>query len=305
MPVAVNFHQLHIFHTVAEYGSFSAAAQSLKMTQPAITMQVQALEEYFGAKLFHRTTKRVELSDAGKVLLPYARQAITLMRETDQAMADYTKMLSGRMQLGASLTIGEYILPRLLGPFAHEYPDITISLKVLNTSQIIEEIIQHQLTFGLVEAPTEHPDIHSDVVLSDELLLIMPRDHPLSAADIPTFDQVLEYPFVLREQGSGTRQVMEDEMRRKGYDPAKLRIVMELGSTGAVKSAVEAGLGLSVLSQSSFRHELVLGTIVAKRIRGLSFVRDFHAVYLKSTLLPISAVTFLSFLKKHDLDQWL
>lgn len=303
--MALNFHHLHIFHTVAVYGSFSAAAQSLSMTQPAVTMQVQALEEYFGVKLFHRTTKRVELSDAGKALLPYARQAIALMKETEQAMAGYTEMLKGRLQLGASLTIGEYILPRLLGPFAREYPDIMISLKVFNTAQIVEEIMNHQLTFGLVEAPVEHPEIHSDVVLSDELLLIMPPDHPLRDVEEPTFEQLLDHPFVLREQGSGTRQVMEQEMRAGGLDPQQLKIVMELGSTGAVKYAVEAGLGLSVLSRSAVRNESVLGTIVTKRIRGLNFIRDFHAVYLKSTLLPLSAVTFMTFLKKHDLDQWL
>lgn len=303
--MALNFHQLHIFHTVAEYGSFSTAAQSLGMTQPAITMQVQALEEYFGTKLFHRTTKRVELSDAGKALLPYARRALDLMRETDQAMAQYTQMLKDRLQLGASLTIGEYILPRLLGPFAKEYPYIMISLKVFNTTQIVEEILNHHLTFGLVEAPIEHPDIHSDVVLNDELFLVMPSDHPLRAVESPTFDQLVDYPFVLREPGSGTRQVMEREILQRGYDPSRLKIVMELGSTGAVKSAVEAGLGLSVLSRSAVRHESVLGTVVTKRIADLSFIRDFHAVYLKSASLPISAVTFLAFLKKHDLEQWL
>lgn len=303
--MALNFHQLHIFHTVAEYGSFSAAAQSLSMTQPAVTMQVQTLEEYFGTKLFHRTTKRVELSDAGKALLPYARQAIELMKETDRAMSDYARMIKGRLQLGASLTIGEYILPRLLGPFAHEYPNITISLKVFNTTQIVEEILNHQLTFGLVEAPVEHHDIHSHVVLNDELLLILPADHPLREVEQPTFEQLLPYPFVLREQGSGTRLVMEQEMRDKGYDPSQLKIVMELGSTGAVKSAVEAGLGMSVLSRSSVRHESVLGTVITKRIADLNFVRDFHAVYLKTALLPNSAVTFLSFLQRHDLGKWL
>jgi len=303
--LAFNFHQLHIFHTVAEYGSFSAAAHALSMTQPAVTMQVQALEEYFGTKLFHRTTKRVELSDAGKALVGYARQAIELMKEIDRVMADYTQMLKDRLYMGASLTIGEYILPRVLSPFAQEFPNISISLKVLNTAQIIEEIVNHHLTFGLVEAPIDHPDIHSDVVLNDELVLIMPPDHPLRDVETPTFEQLLQYPFVLREQGSGTRMVMENEMRRNGCDPCRLKIVMELGSTGAVKSAVEAGIGMSVLSRSSVRHESALGTVLVKRIAGMNFVRDFHAVYLKSALLPMAALTLLSFLKKHDLEKWL
>ncbi len=303
--MALNFHQLHIFHAVAEYGSFSSAAGALGMTQPAVTMQVQALEEYFGTKLFIRSTKRVNLSDAGKALLPYARRALELMKDTEEAMANYTQKLAGRLQFGASLTIGEHILPRILGPFAHQYPQITISLKVMNTAQIVEDIVNHQLMFGLVEAPVQHPNIHSDAVMNDELLLIMPSDHPLRDVEQPTFDELLAYPFVLREQGSGTRQVMEDELRKQGYDPGKMNIVMELGSTGAVKSAVEAGLGMSILSRSSIKHETELGTVLTKRIAGMTFVRDFHAVYLKSSLLPVTAATFLSFLKHHDLGKWL
>ncbi len=303
--MGLNFHQLHIFHTVAEYGSFSAAAHALSMTQPAVTMQVQALEEYFGTKLFHRTTKRVELSDAGKALLHYARQAIELMRETERVMAGYTQMLKDRLHMGASLTIGEYILPRVLVSFAQEFSNISISLKVLNTMQMIEEIANHHLTFGLVETQVDHPDIASEVVLSDELVLIMPPDHPLRDEETPTFEQLLGYPFVLREQGSGTRMVMENEMRRNGCDPSRLKIVMELGSTGAVKSAVEAGIGMSVLSRSSVKHESALGTVLTKRIHGMNIVRDFHAVYLKHAMLPMAALTLLSFLKKHDLENWL
>lgn len=116
--MALNFHQLHIFYTVAEKGSFSMAAQALHMTQPAVTMQVQALEDYFGTKLFQRTTKKIEITEAGRALLPVAKRSIELIKETDITMSKFTHMLEGRLQLGASLTIGEYILPRLLGPFS-------------------------------------------------------------------------------------------------------------------------------------------------------------------------------------------
>src|SRR5690554_3535257 len=145
MPM--NFHQLHIFYTVAERGSFSAAALSLHMTQPAVTMQVQSLEEYFGTKLFYRSTKKIELSEAGKALMPFARKSIDLIKETDQTMASFTHRLEGQLQMGASMTFGEYILPRIIGPFAKEFPNITISLRVINTTQIIDAILNHQLMF--------------------------------------------------------------------------------------------------------------------------------------------------------------
>ncbi|WP_019533627.1 selenium metabolism-associated LysR family transcriptional regulator [Paenibacillus ginsengihumi] len=303
--MALNFHQLHIFYTVAEKGSFSHAAQALHMTQPAVTMQVQSLEDYFGTKLFLRSTKRIELTEAGRTLLPYARRSIELMKETDVSMSKFTHMLEGRLHLGASLTVGEYILPRLLGPFSQEYPNISVSMKVINTKQILEEILAHQLTFGLVEAEVHHPDVHTEALLSDELKLIMARNHPLAGQERITIEELVRYPFVLREQGSGTRRVMEEELAKAGCDIGALNIVMELGSTGAVKSAVEAGLGLSVLSQSSVKHESALGVLLVKDVEGVRFVRSFNAIYLNSTLLPISAVTFMTFLREKDLSQWL
>ncbi|MFD5017804.1 selenium metabolism-associated LysR family transcriptional regulator [Paenibacillus sp. NPDC058367] len=298
----MNFHQLHIFYTVLERGSFSAAAQTLHMTQPAVTMQVQALEDYFGTKLFNRSTKKIMLTEAGHTLMPYALRSIQLMRETDQAMSAFTHMLEGRLQLGASLTIGEYVLPRLLGPFGKQYPNISIMMKVMNTSQIMEEILKHQLNFGLIEASVTHPDMVIEQVMGDELKLIVPHDHPLAEQQEVTLEEVLQHPFVLREQGSGTRRVMEEQLFSKGLDPGSMKIVMELGSTGAVKSAVEAGLGVTIISTSSVKHEVALGLLKIVNISDASFKRQFYAIHLKSTLLPISAVTFLTFLREHSND---
>ncbi|HEY2492632.1 MAG TPA: selenium metabolism-associated LysR family transcriptional regulator [Paenibacillus sp.] len=297
----MNFHQLHIFHTVAERGSFSSAAQVLHMSQPAVTMQVQALEEYFGTKLLNRSTKRIELSDAGRALLPYAKRSIELVHEADVAMSSFTFMLQGRLQLGASLTIGEYVLPRILGPFGQQFPHINIMMKVMNTTQIIEEITKHQLNFGLIEAPIEHPDMVIDVVMQDELKLIVPSLHPLAEYEEVDLEMVLEYPFILRERGSGTRQVMEDQLLSKGYPAENLHTVMELGSTGAVKSAVEAGLGITMLSPSSVKHETALGLVKIINIRDVEFKRQFYAIHLKSTVLPIPAVTFLTFLQNNTI----
>lgn len=303
--MTLNFHQLHIFYTVADKGSFSAAGQALHMTQPAVTMQVQSLEEYFGTKLLNRSTKRIELSEAGRALIPYALSSINLIKDTEIAMSKFTHKLQGRLQLGASLTFGEYIMPRLLGPFGKEFPKISIQMKVMNTTQILEEILNHQLNFGLVEAAIHHPDVQIEAVLNDELKLVVPADHPLANVDKVTAAEMLKYPFVLREQGSGTRQVMEEELKKKGIDPSMMQIIMELGSTGAVKSAVEAGLGLSILSQSSVKHEIALGLVKLKEVEDIQFTRQFYAIYQKSTLLPISALTFLTFLRERDLSQWL
>ncbi|MEY8746598.1 selenium metabolism-associated LysR family transcriptional regulator [Bacillales bacterium AN1005] len=296
----MNFHQLHIFYTVAEKGSFSAAAQALHMTQPAVTMQIQSLEDYFGTKLLHRSTKKIELSEAGMTLLPHAKRSVELVRHTDEAMSAFTQKLQGRLQLGASLTIGEYVLPRMLGPFARQYPDISIVMKVMNTSQIMDEILKHQLNFGLIEAPIHHPDMIVEPVMRDELKLIVPAGHALAQRGEVELEEVMSYPFVLREKGSGTRQVMEDQLQKRKIDPQDLNVVMELGSTGAVKSAVEAGVGITMLSPSSVQHEIALGLVHIVDIRGLEFKRQFYAIHLKSSLLPLSAVAFLNYLREQE-----
>ncbi|WP_337032881.1 selenium metabolism-associated LysR family transcriptional regulator [Paenibacillus illinoisensis] len=296
----MNFHQLHIFYTVAEKGSFSAAAQALHMTQPAVTMQIQSLEDYFGTKLLHRSTKKIELSEAGRTLLPHAKRSVELVRQTDEAMSAFTQMLQGRLQLGASLTIGEYVLPRMLGPFAKQYPDISIVMKVMNTTQIMDDILKHQLNFGLIEAPIHHPDMIVEPVMQDELKLIVPAGHALADRGEVELEEVMAYPFVLREKGSGTRQVMEDQLQKKNIDPQDMNVVMELGSTGAVKSAVEAGVGITMLSPSSVQHELALGLVHIVEIRGLAFKRQFYAIHLKSSLLPLSAVAFLNYLRQQE-----
>ncbi|WP_025692125.1 selenium metabolism-associated LysR family transcriptional regulator [Paenibacillus zanthoxyli] len=298
----MNFHQLHIFYTVSEKGSFSAAAQALHMTQPAVTMQVQSLEDYFGTKLFNRSTKKIMLSDAGRTLLPFALRSMELMRQTDQAMAAYTHMLEGRLLLGSSLTIGEYVLPRLLAPFGKAYPNISVMLKIMNTTQIMEEITKHQLNFGLIEAEVTHPDMVIEPVMEDELKLIVPGGHELAGRSEVLLEEALRFPFVLREQGSGTRRVMEEQLLSKGMDLDELQVVMELGSTGAVKSAVEAGLGITMLSPSTVRHEVALGLLKIVNISDASFKRQFYAIHQKSTLLPIHAVTFLTFLRQHAED---
>jgi len=296
--MALNVHQLHIFYTVAERGSFSAAALTLHMTQPAVTMQVQALEERFGTKLLNRTTKRLELTEAGHRLLPQARKAVELMRETDEMMTKYIEDLKGRLQFAASLTIGEYVLPRLLGTYLRRFPDISVDMKVMNTTEIIEAVAHQGLDFGIIEAPCDMPGFDAQAVMDDELLLIVPANHPFASREQVSLEEAIREPLVLREKGSGTRQIIEEELQRHGVTEERLRVVSEFGSTGAVKSAVEAGLGLSLLSVWTIKHELALGLLKPVRITGVSFRRQFYSVRLRSSLLPMPAVTLLNELRE-------
>ncbi|MCR8845248.1 LysR family transcriptional regulator [Paenibacillus sp. SC116] len=299
--MAVSFHQLHIFYTVAAKSSFSAAAQALHMTQPAVTMQIQSVEDYFGTKLFHRSTKKLQLSDAGRTLIPFAKQAINLVQATEEAMSLFTKQLHGKLQLGASLTIGEYVIPPLLGTFITSHPEMTISMGVMNTTQIVEGIRQHQLHLGLVEAPVNDPDMITEEVMEDELFLVVPKGHSFIGRASVALEEALTCAFILREKGSGTRQVMENVLRDHGHSNSSLRIVMELGSTGAVKSAVESGLGVTIMSKSAVRHECSLGLVAAIPIDGISFKRKFYAIQLKDSMLAWPAMAFLTYLRQQSI----
>ncbi|WP_256761524.1 LysR family transcriptional regulator [Cohnella sp. WQ 127256] len=301
--MALNVHQLHIFYTVAERGSFSAAAQTLHMTQPAVTMQVQALEERFGTKLLNRTTKKLGLTEAGQRLLPQARKAVELMRDTDVMMIKYIEELKGRLQFAASLTIGEYVLPRMLGPFLKRFPDVSVDMKVMNTTEIIDAVAHQGLDFGIIEAPCDVPGFDVEPVMDDELLLIVPADHPYATRENVTLEEVIREPMVLREKGSGTRQIMEEELLRHGVTEAQLHVISEFGSTGAIKSAVEAGLGLSLLSVWTIKHEIALGLLRPVRIAGISFRRQFYAVRLQSSLLSMPAAALLDNLRELSHEQ--
>jgi DNA-binding transcriptional LysR family regulator len=296
--LALTFHQLHIFYTVAEKGSFSVAAQALHMTQPAVTMQVQALEEFFGTKLFVRSPRKVELTDSGLALLPYAKESLQFMQRAVTGMSVFMENLKGQLAFGASLTIGEYVLPRFLGLFSKQHPEITIQLRVVNTSQLVEGLLNHQIGFALVEAPVHHPDIVTEPVLHDELVLIYPPNHELANLPYITLTDVLQHPFILREKGSGTRQVIEERFQIAGVDTEALRVTMELASTGAIKSAVQAGLGISIISKSTIDHELALGLLATRAIEHCKIERHFYSAVHRSALLPVAAQTFLHFLRQ-------
>jgi len=283
---------------VAEKGSFSVAAQALHMTQPAVTMQVQALEDFFGTKLFVRSSRKVELTQSGIALLPYAQESLQLMQRAVTGMTSHMENMKGQLSFGASLTIGEYVLPRFLGLFSKQHQEITIQLKVMNTTQLVDELLNHQLGFALVEAPVYHPDIVAEPVLHDELVLVFPPNHPFASASTIMLDDVLKQPFILREKGSGTRQVIEQKLQQLAIDTARMNVKMELASTGAIKSAVQVGLGVSIISKSSIDHELKLGLLATSEIKNCHISRHFYSAVHRSTLLPVPAQTFLHFLKQ-------
>ena len=255
--------RLQVFFTVARLLSFTKAAETLHMTQPAVTFQVRQLEEYFNTRLFDRTHNRISLTDAGNLVYGYAEKIFDLYNEMENMIKDMTGEISGSLTIGASTTIAEYMLPSLLGDFRKQYEDVVIHLKVSNTEGIVSMVENNVIDLGVVEAPVGNKNLVVETCRNDRLVAIVPNGHPLASHDVVHLDELLEYPFICREEGSGTREVIEEYICHAEGCKEGLNVAMELGSPEAVKGAVEAGIGISIVSEATIAKELKLGTLVA------------------------------------------
>ncbi len=271
--------RLQVFFTVARLLSFTKAAETLHMTQPAVTFQVRQLEEYFNTRLFDRTHNRISLTDAGNLVYGYAEKIFDLYNEMENMIKDMTGEISGSLTIGASTTIAEYMLPSLLGDFRKRYQDVVIHLKVSNTEGVVSMVENNVIDLGVVEAPVGNKNLVVETCRNDRLVAIVPNGHPLASHDVVHLDELLEYPFICREEGSGTREVIEEYICHAEGCKDGLNVAMELGSPEAVKGAVEAGMGISIVSEATIAKEVQLGTLAAVELdppmeRPFSFVHQ-------------------------------
>jgi len=271
--------RLQVFHAVARLLSFTKAAEVLHMTQPAVTFQIRQLEDQFDTRLFDRTHNRVSLTEAGQIVFEYAEKIFELYGEMENAIREMTDDISGSLTIGASTTISEYMLPALLGDFKSKNVDVRLRLRVSNTEGIVSMVENNVIDLGVVEGPVTNKNLLVEVCRSDELVAIVPPGHELAALEKVSTRELMKYPFICREEGSGTREVTIDYMQNQGVDKHALNGCLELGSPEAVKGAVEAGMGLAIVSSASIVKELKLGSLVSILLepalsRDFSFVRQ-------------------------------
>ena len=255
--------RLQVFYTVAKQLSFTKAADILYMTQPAVTFQVKQLEEHFNTRLFERSHGKISMTPAGELVLGYAERILAMTGEMEARVGELTGQVSGPLMIGASTTIAEYQLPRVLGEFKDRFPQVQARLTVANSETIVAKIADHSLDVGLIEAPSHKDSLTTVACCEDELVMICSPNHPLSARASVDARDIAEEPYVSREHGSGTREVVDDFFKDNGVNPDDLHIEMELGSREAIKGAVEAGLGVAIMSASAVVKEIRLGTLIA------------------------------------------
>jgi DNA-binding transcriptional LysR family regulator len=276
--------RLRVFRIVAEELSFTRAAERLFLTQPAVTMQIKNLEEDLGLRLFDRTGQKIALTAAGRMLNGYARRIADLCAEAEQKLAALKGETRGQLALGASTTIAQYLLPRLAGDFLNAFPAIQLSILSGNTADVVGALIDGRIALGLIEGPPLRSDVKCETFVEDEILLVAPPSHEWASGGPVETAALKGARVILRERGSGTRQVVEDALRRARLDVKKLHVVLDLDSTESIKSAIAAGLGIGFVSRWALGKELALGLLKTVPVKGLRIRRQFQFVYLQGPL---------------------
>lgn len=294
-------HQLQIFEAVARKKSITKAAESLHMTQPAVSIQIKQLQKAVGIPLIKYSGRSLLLTEAGEELL-HVQQTIQTQTEAFEAYVSGLKGgLKGTLSVSAAST-AKYFLPYLLGAFQKKYPGIKISLKVTNRNEVLGHLYDDEYQLAILTQLPEDSSITAEPFLANPLVMACPPDHPLSKKKNLTLTDLKNQPFIYRESGSGTRMVMEKELKRAGIIPEK---TMELATNEAVKQAIMAGIGISLISELSMTSERQTGMISIMDIKGYPIQTHWHVLYKHNRTLSKVFLNFIEFLKNKNVTSYL
>lgn len=284
--------RLEVFCRVVELKSFTRAAEAVLLSQPTVSENIRLLEETLGEKLFDRLGRQVLPTGAGKILYRHARRIIAQRDQALQAIEQYRGQLVGDLNLGASTIPGAYILPERIVAFRVEHPTIQTRLRIAGTARIAEALSEGTLELGVIGAKWKDQHLDCEEFYADELVLAVPSRHPWSKRVSVGVEELEAQPFILREEGSGTRMVMGRALKDYGFDPARLAVVAEMGSTEAVLQGIKAGLGLSILSSLAVADDLRKGMLTSVPLKNLRIQRPFYLAQRKNRHLSPLALAF-------------
>ncbi len=296
----MDFRRLEVFTKVFQQKSFSKAGQALYLSQPTVSEHIRLLEEDLGLILFDRQGKEIVPTRAGQFLFQYADQLMSLRQDLLRAMEQFRDKGVGELLIGGSNIPGQYILPGLLGGFKKSFPGIRIRLWIGDTQHIQEKVLDGTIELGLVGALSEHRRISCQPLTTDQLICISLPGPPGEKQKALDPDKLLSLPFILREKGSGTRKSFEQALKKIHLDPKDLRVVAEMGSNEAIRQAVKAGLGVSVISRRAVLEDLEQGRLQEIKIRKFPLLRNFYLITLKQRTLSPLAQEFKEFILKNE-----
>ncbi|MGG6358421.1 LysR family transcriptional regulator [Peribacillus frigoritolerans] len=287
---------LKMFCLVVDEGSISQAARLSFLSQPAVTRQIHQLENYYNTLLFDREEGRLRVTEAGKLLYPFAKAIVNDFNHSKEVIQQSTGKYNANLIVGASLTIGEYLLPSLLGKFKKQQPEIKVTLTIKNTPRVLEDLSNDVIDLALVEGLVENTDFIVDKFAEDELILVCPSDHPWKDRKEIQLEELGNERMIWRESISGTRLIVENMLREYGV-LEKIESYMEIGSTQAIKSAVEAGLGISILPRLTVARELEQGFLREVDIYRINMARNLWLVRKNKRFNKIGVSKFVDFLQ--------
>lgn len=293
--------RIHVFRVVAKHLNFSRAAEELLLTQPAVTQQIKALEAQVGVPLFDRGGRRIQLTPGGRALVPFAEKMKALSEEALSAIANAYGEQSGELSLGASQTIGQYVLPNLIASFRKTHPKVKVTAISGNTDAILDALLAGKIHVALIEGPEHRNDLHIEPFMEDHMVLVVPATHEWAGQDV-SLAMLQAEPLLMREFGSGSRRVIEQALAAGGVRVKELRISLELDSTEGLLSAVEAGLGVTLVSSWAVRNQLSLGTLKLAYVRNLKLSRKFSFAYPAGPEPGGSVGAFRALLLSHSID---
>jgi DNA-binding transcriptional LysR family regulator len=288
---------LETFAKAAELSCFTAAARTLGLTQAAVSQRVQALEQTLGVALFRRQGGRVLLTEAGQRLYPYAQRILSLHEEARQEVTGHKLSVAGELSLAASSIPGEHLLPALLSVFRQKYPHIQIRVTITDSFAVLSQVEHGEAHVGLVGAKRDSPNLEFRSFACDQMVLVVPAEHPWRQRKRVSLKQLGEQPLILREAGSGSRFCLEQALSQAGRSVRELHIALELGSNEAIKEAVLRGMGLAVLSTHAVQKELDAGQLYALRVTSLRLRREMFVAWDRRRVLPIPAKLFLQYIE--------
>jgi len=289
--------QLKAFCAVVEKKSFSQAAEQLGVTQPAVSLQVRALEERLGQTLLDRSGRRVEPTEAGRRLYRSAQRMLALEEQLMEEVAADDGRLAGTLSIGASTGPGAHLVPLLLCEFQREHPDLHVALSIWDTQMVIDRVADRQLEVGVVGALRRHRSLEFEPLVRDQIVLAVPPGHPAAGGTISVEDLKQETLIVMQE-GAGVRQVVEEELRRAGLRLRGVEPKLELGLQESIKSAVAGGYGVSFISKTAIEGELAAGRLAAAQVAGIEPARQIYLVRARGRSMTRAAEAFVEFAKE-------
>jgi DNA-binding transcriptional LysR family regulator len=298
-------HKLKVFCTVAETKSFSKTSEIIHLTQPAVSLQIQALEEKYETKLFDRSSSKVNLTPAGEVLYKYAKDILALYASAEKVISEMTGLVKGSITIGAGSTIGNYLLPSVITDFRKAHPKIKVHLLIGNMQKVIELLNSGNINIGFVEGDVKRHKMFSEKLVSDELLVIVPSYHQWAQRKEISATELIGEPFIFREAGSSTRQTIEKFLSKHGITTQDMKVSMVLGSTEAIKDAVENGLGISIISQWAARKESKYGILHLINLKEEKIVRNFSLLLYKNSVSTHAVDEFLTCMRAYPFEKLL